>query len=176
MLPSLSPPEQLVPIVGFIANNNWRTCKEHRFGCYNVLLLRRPAHGCGVLLRLRKISEWTGSCFVRHDGSDGWRVGFTLRKHAAGARGCALNGTHPEYPNSHSRALYHRNRGYAIAEIVVDGCNLLIVFRHNEINWSWIHSSFSYVNYKLIRQPIQILFPWLLPPSLSSVQHLQESM
>ena len=132
MLPSLPPPEQLVPIVGFIATNNGRTCEEHRFGCGNVLLLGRPAHGCGVLLRLRKTSpNELAACFVRPDGSDGCRVGFTPHEHAVGARGCSLDGAlvrllevyTPEHPNSHCRALYHRNRGYAIAEIVFDPFN-----------------------------------------------------
>ena len=65
------------------------------------------------------------------DASDDCRVGFTPREHAVGARSCSLDGAlvrlleayTPEYPNSHSRALYHRNCGYAFAEIVADGCN-----------------------------------------------------
>ena len=129
MLPPLPPPKQLVPIVGIFATNNGRTCEEHRFGCGNVLLLGLPAHGCGVLLRLRKTSpNELAAYFVRHDGSDGCRVGFTPLEHAAGARGCFLDGTlvrllevyTPEHPNSHCRALFHRNRGYAMAEIVYE--------------------------------------------------------
>ena len=53
-------------------------------------------------------------------------MGFTPREHAVGARGQMLDGVvvrlfevfMPEHPNSYCRALYHRNRGYALAEIV----------------------------------------------------------
>ena len=59
------------------------------------------------------------------DASDDCRVGFTPREHAVGARSCSLDGAlvrlleayTPEYPNSHSRALYHQNRRYAIARL-----------------------------------------------------------
>ena len=129
MFPSLPPPEQVVPIVGIVATDNGRTCDKHRFGCGNSLLLARPARGCGILLRLRKTSapDELAACFVKRDGSDGCRVGFTPREHAVGARGSLLDGKlvrvfevfTPEHPNSHCRALYHRNRGYALAEIVV---------------------------------------------------------
>ena len=57
--------------------------------------------------------------------------GRTCQEHRFGSRGCSLDGAlvrlleayTPEYPNSHSRALYHQNRGYAFVEIVADGCN-----------------------------------------------------
>ncbi len=128
MFPSLPPPERVVPIVGIIATNNGRTCNVHRFGCGNAILLARPARGCGVLLRLKqtKAPHELAAYFVLHDGSDGCRVGFTPREHAVGARGQMLDGVvvrlfevfTPEHPNSYCRALYHRNRGYALAEIV----------------------------------------------------------
>ena len=82
-----------------------------------------------VVLHLRKTSapDELAACFVKRDGSDGCRVGFTPWEHAVGARGSLLDGKlvrvfevfTPEHPNSHCRALYHRNRGYALAEIVV---------------------------------------------------------
>ncbi len=60
--------------------------------------------------------------------NDGCRVGFsfTPQGHAVGAHGNMLNGVlvrvfevyTPEHPNSHCRTLYHRNRGYALAEMV----------------------------------------------------------
>ena len=55
-------------------------------------------------------------------------MGFTSREHAVGARGQMLDGVlvrlievfTSEHPNSYYRALYHRNRGYTLAEIVDD--------------------------------------------------------
>ena len=55
-------------------------------------------------------------------------MGFTSREHAVGTRGQRLDGVlvrlievfTPEHPNSYCRALYHRNRSYALAEIVDD--------------------------------------------------------
>jgi hypothetical protein len=52
-------------------------------------------------------------------------VCFAAREYAVGPRGQNLDGAvvfiteivHPDEPNSSKRALYHRNRGYAIAEV-----------------------------------------------------------
>ena len=130
MFPSLPPPERTVPIVGIIATSNGRTCNVHRFGCGNSLLLARPARGCGVLLRLKRtmVPNELAAYFVLRDGSDGCRVGFTSREHAVGTRGQMLDGVlvrlievfTPEHPNSYCRTLYHRNRGYPLAETVDD--------------------------------------------------------
>ncbi len=62
---------------------------------------------------------------VLADGSDGCRVCFAAREYAVGPRGQNLDGAvvfiteivHPDEPNSSKRALFHRNRGYAIAEV-----------------------------------------------------------
>ena len=51
---------------------------------------------------------------------------FTPREHAVGARGQMLDGVVVrlfevfmlEHPNSYCRVLYHRNHGYALAEII----------------------------------------------------------
>ncbi len=128
MFPLLPPPECTIPIVGIIETNNGRTCDVHRFGCGNSLLLARPVLGCGVLLRLKQTMapNELAAYFVLCDGSDGCRVGFTSREHAVGARGQMLDGVlvrlievfTMEHPNSYCRVLYHRNRGYALAEIV----------------------------------------------------------
>ena len=92
MYPSLPPPEQVVPIVGIVATSNGRTCDVHCFGCGNALLLSRPARGCGVLLRLRKMGPDTlAAFFVLCDGSDGCRVGFKPREHSVGAHGDSLD-------------------------------------------------------------------------------------
>ena len=53
-------------------------------------------------------------------------MGFIPREHAVGARGQMLDGVvvrlfevfTPEHPNSYCCMLYHRNRSYALAEIV----------------------------------------------------------
>ena len=65
MFPSLPPPEQVVPIVGIFATSNGRTCDVHHFISGNalLLLLSRPARGCGVLLRLRKMCPDTLAAF-----------------------------------------------------------------------------------------------------------------
>ena len=132
MFPSLPPPERVVPIVGIVATSNGRTCDVHRFGCGNALLMGLPAHGCGVLLRLKKTpSGDLAAHFVLSDGSDGCRVAFAPREHAVGPRGCFLDGVlvrmievyTAEHPNGYCRLLYHRNCGYGLAEIVVDGNN-----------------------------------------------------
>ena len=64
--------------------------------------------------------------FVLCDGSDGCCVGFTLREHAVGTRIQMHDRVlmrlfevfMPEHPNSYYHALYHRNCGYTLAEIV----------------------------------------------------------
>ncbi len=127
LFPSLPPPERLVPIVDIVATNNGCTCLEHCFGCGNVLLLGRAGHGCGVLLRLWMTApNELAAYMVSDDGSDGCRVGFAPREHTVGVRGHSLDGAlvrllevyTPEHPNSHCIALYHRNCGYVISEIV----------------------------------------------------------
>ena len=126
--PLLPQPESVVPIVGIIATYNGRTCNVHRFGCRNVLLLARPACGCGVLLCLKQTMALheLATYFVLRDGSDECHVGFTPREHAVGARCQMLDGVvvrlfkvfTPEHPNSYCCELYHRNCSYALAEIV----------------------------------------------------------
>ena len=126
MFPSLPLLEQVVPIVGIVATSNGRTCDVHRFGCGYALLLSRPACGCGVLLHLRKMGPDTlAAFFVLRDGSNGCRVGFTPQEHSVDDCEDSLDGEMvrifevytPDHPNSHCHALYHRNYGYALAEI-----------------------------------------------------------
>ena len=128
MFPSLPPPGRVVPIVGIVVMNNCCTCERHRFGCGNLLLLARPACGGGVLLCLRRMPspDKLAAYFVTWDRSNGCWVGFTPQEHAVGACGSILDGAlvrvfevfTPEHPNSHWCSLYHRNRGYALTEIV----------------------------------------------------------
>ncbi len=83
MLAALPPPERLVPIVGMIATSNGCTCQLHPSRCGNALLMGLPAHGCGVLLRLKKApSGDLVTHFVLPVGSDGCRASFASREHA----------------------------------------------------------------------------------------------
>ena len=84
------------------------------------------------------------ACFVRPDGSDGCKVGFTPHKHAVGARGCSLDGAlvrllevyTPEHPNCHCHALltlqsWVCNCRDCIRPIQLVMCfNLFLVFRN----------------------------------------------
>jgi hypothetical protein len=62
---------------------------------------------------------------VNDDGSDGCRVCFAAREYAVGVAGQRLDGASvwikemvlPDGKNVSKRALFHRNRGYAIAEL-----------------------------------------------------------
>ena len=71
--------------------------------------------------------------FVLHDGSYGCWVGFTPREHAIGTHGQMLDGLvvrlfkvfMPEHPNLFCCALYHRNHGYTLTDIVDDEDRLL---------------------------------------------------
>ena len=67
-----------------------------------------PAHGCGVLLCLKKApSGDLAVYFLLEDGSDGCRVAFAPKKHAVGLQSCFLEGVlvrmievyTPEHPN-----------------------------------------------------------------------------
>ena len=127
ILPPIPTPEMVVPIAVIIATKNGRTCGIHQFGCGNDLVLARPTYSCGLLLHLWKTTpDEIAAIFIHEDGSDGCRVGFTPQEQAVGAHGCLLDGVvvrvfevfTPEHPNSHCRSLYHRNRGYALTEIV----------------------------------------------------------
>ena len=63
---------------------------------------------------------------MKDDGTDGCRVRFAAREYAAGNTAAKLDGAilritdvvTPDCANSSMRALYHRNRGYAYAELV----------------------------------------------------------
>ena len=77
-----------------------------------------------IRLRLVHNINLTGY-IVLADRSDGCRVCFATQEYAVGARGLSLDGTVlvireivlPDDSNSSKRALFHRNHGYAIAEV-----------------------------------------------------------
>ena len=130
ILPPLPAPEMVVPIVGIIATNNGFTCGVHQFGCSNNLVLARPAQGCGSFLHMWKTTpDEIAAIFIREDSSDGCRLGFTPREQVVSARGHLLDGVvvrvfevyTPEHPNSYRGALFHRNIGYALANMAKEG-------------------------------------------------------
>ena len=52
-LSSAPPPERHIIIVGFLPDNNGRSCALHPFGCGNIVVLERADGGVGMLVRLR---------------------------------------------------------------------------------------------------------------------------
>ena len=90
-------------------------------------LKKDDLHGIGMLIRLRMVhGSHLAGYEVKSDGSDGCRVCFAAREFAIGSRGQHLDGATvqicemvlPDDVNSAKRALFHRNRGYAIAEVL----------------------------------------------------------
>jgi len=126
-LSSAPPPERRIIIVGFLPDNNGRSCALHPFGCGNIVVLERADGGVGMLVRLRMLVQNELACYaINPDGSDGCHVAFAAREYAAGENGRRFDGAlvrltavySPEDENSTARRLYHRNRGYAVGEIV----------------------------------------------------------
>ena len=124
---SLSPPERRIIIVGFLPDNNGRSCALHPFGCGNIVVLQRGDGGVGMLLHVRMIVNNELACFsLNPDGSDGCCVAFAAREYAAGENGQRFDGAlvrlvavySPDDENSTVRRLYHCNRGYAVGKIV----------------------------------------------------------
>ena len=84
-------------------------------------------HGIGMLIPLCLVhGSHLAGYEVKSDGSDGCCVCFAAREFTIGHRGQCLDGAMvricemvlPDDVNSAKRALFHRNRGYAIAEVV----------------------------------------------------------
>jgi hypothetical protein len=78
-------------------------------------------------LRMRLVDKTNLACYEMHpDESDGCHVCFAAREFAIGRRGQFLDGCTvfikelvlPDDTNSAKRHLYHRNHGYAIAEVI----------------------------------------------------------
>lgn len=57
MFQSFPPPELLVLLVGIVATSSGCMCSVHHFGCGNMLLLARTAHGGIVLLHLQMTAQ-----------------------------------------------------------------------------------------------------------------------
>ncbi len=115
-------------LVGFLPNDNGRSCFVHPYGCGNALVLEADnSHGVGMKLRLRLVDGSHLACYaIKSDGSDGCRVCFAAREFAVGRRGQRLDGcivvitemVLPDMENLAKRQLYHRNRGYAVADVL----------------------------------------------------------
>ena len=121
-----------VVLVGFLPTDNGRSCEHHPFGCGNALVLERDSHGVGLQIRLRMVDGNSLAGYqIQVDGSDGCRVCFAAREYAVGVGGQRLNGASvriqemvlPDDENTSKRALFHRNRGYAIAQLYDPGPN-----------------------------------------------------
>ena len=90
------------------------------------MVLERPTHGVGLQIRMKMVEGiHLAGYMVNDDGSDGCRVCFAAREYAAGVTGQLLDGASvwikemvlPDDENASKRALFHHNRGYAIAEL-----------------------------------------------------------
>ena len=92
-LSSAPPPDRRIIIVGFLPDNNGRSCALQPFGCSNILVLERADCGVGMLVRLRMLVQNELACFaINPDGSDGCRVAFAAREYAAGENGRRFDG------------------------------------------------------------------------------------
>ena len=119
-------------LVGFLPTGSGRSCERHPFGCGNSWIYEGPYHGVGMQIRLRLVdgSDLAGYT-VQVDGTDGCRVCFAAREYAVGSSGVRLDGcifriretVLPDNENSSKRALFHHNRGYAVAELFKPGPN-----------------------------------------------------
>jgi hypothetical protein len=117
-----------IVLVGFLPDGHGRKCDAHPFGCGNAFI-EQQGNGVGMLVRLRLIeSTHLAAHDVRGNGTDGCRVCFAAREYAIGPNAQLLDGVLlritevflPDTANRSMRQLYHRNRGYAYAEVVED--------------------------------------------------------
>ena len=124
---SSPPPGRRIIIVGFLPDNNGRSCALHPFGCGNIVVLEHAYGGVGMLVHLRMLVQNKLACFaINPDGSDGCRVALAAREYVAGENGRSFDGAlvhHiavylPEDKNSTAQCMYHCNHEYAVGEIV----------------------------------------------------------
>ena len=114
-----------IVLVGFLPTDHGHSCALHPFGCGNAMVLERPTHGVGLQIRMKMVEGiHLAGYMVNDDGSDGCRVCFAAREYAVGVAGQRLDGASvwikemlPDNENASKRALFHRNRGYAITEL-----------------------------------------------------------
>ena len=115
-----------IVLVGFLPSDHGRSCKKHPYGCGNALI-EEEGNVVGHLIRLHLVEKTHLAGYeVKDDGTDCCCVCFAAREYAIGNTATKLNGTvlrvtdvvTPDCTNSSMRVLYHRNRGYAYAEVV----------------------------------------------------------
>ena len=117
-------------LVGFLPDDHGRKCDAHPFGCGNAFI-KQQGKGGGTLVRLHLIESTHLAAYgVCDDGTDGCHVCFAAREYTIGPNAQLLDGvllsiTEVFIPdtanrNMNMRQLYHRNRGYAYAEVVED--------------------------------------------------------
>ena len=126
MLAHLPPDTAHVSLVGFLKNDNGRSCDNHPGGCGNALVWAAPNRGIGLTLQLRLVAPTQLALYtINLDGTDGCRVGFTKALYAS-RRGHILNGKyvqiidvyHEEHENVTCRAEHHHNCGFAHREVL----------------------------------------------------------
>ena len=112
-----------VILVGFLPNDNGRSCSIHQFGCGNALVLVGDGkrHGVGMKLWMRLVNKTHLAGYqMLPDESDGCHICFAAREFAVGQRGQCLDGCTvvikemvlPDDKNSAKRHLFHRNHGF----------------------------------------------------------------
>ena len=115
-----------IVLVGFLPDDHGRICEAHPYGCGNALI-DGDGNGVGSLVRLRLVEgTHLAGYAVRGDGTDGCRVCFAAREYTTPDKAHSLHGSLlritevflPDSENRSMRALYHRNRGYAYAEVL----------------------------------------------------------
>ena len=116
-----------IVLVGFLADNNGRSCELHPFGWGNSLVVNRDDCGVGLRLHLRSFVEHELAWYtINPDGSDACRVGFMAREYAARENYLRLDGAiviivevfTADHPNSMMRHLFHCNHGYAYVTVL----------------------------------------------------------
>ena len=126
LLPRRYQKNMQIVLVGFLPSDHGRSCEEHPYGCGNAFI-EVEGDGVGRLIRLRFIENTHLAGYeMKDDGTDGCRVCFAAREYGTGNTAAKLDGAilritdvvTPDCANSSMRALYHRNRGYAYAELV----------------------------------------------------------
>ena len=70
-----------IVLVGFLLQDNGRSCEAHPYGCGNALL-EQQRNGVGRLVRLQLVEKT--NLAVGDDGTDGCRVCFAAREYATG--------------------------------------------------------------------------------------------
>ncbi len=131
-IPAINPETAMerIVLVGFLADNNGRNCELHPFGCGNSLVVNRDDGGVGLRLRLRSFVEHELACYtINPDGLDSCHVGFAAREYMAGENYLCLDGAivllvkvfTADDNNRTMRRLFHHNRGYAYADVLLYG-------------------------------------------------------